>query len=299
MKILTINYSQSGQLHEIVDNFIKPFHEHDIDRIKIEPEKQYPFPWDRSSFFDTVPESVLEINEPLKSFNFKHEIYDLIILGYQPWNLSPSIPTTALLENLEFRKRLDKTNVITLVAGRNMWLNAHRCVSKKLTECNAIHSGNYIYMDRSANLVSAVTIQHWMFSGKKSRFLGVFPLPGVSDLDIKGAENDGELAKNFINNNKLNELQSELIDQGIIYVKTDLLFIESRAKKIFTVWANLIAKQTSESKRKFILKLYQVYLNVALFIIAPIILISYLILFRPFISKSLTKQKLSYMVLNN
>src|SRR6056297_2871359 len=135
IKILAINYSQSGQLNEIMDNFVAPLKETaDIDRIVFEPERDFPFPWTSSEFFDTMPESVLEKPIPLKPISFKHEHYDFIILGYQPWYLSPSIPTSALLQNEAFAKRLRDTKVITVIGSRNMWINSQKSIKKRLTD---------------------------------------------------------------------------------------------------------------------------------------------------------------------
>ncbi|MGY8988424.1 MAG: hypothetical protein ACKVG7_07685 [Flavobacteriales bacterium] len=43
-KILAINYSQTGQLDEIMDEFISSMTEFDIDRVKIEMIKKFEFP---------------------------------------------------------------------------------------------------------------------------------------------------------------------------------------------------------------------------------------------------------------
>jgi hypothetical protein len=42
-------------------------------------------------------ETVLEHEIELESIQFKCEKYDLILLGYQSWFLSPSLPTEALV----------------------------------------------------------------------------------------------------------------------------------------------------------------------------------------------------------
>ena len=98
-KILAINFSQTGQLDNIINKFLEPFCNEDIDRINIQSEKPFPFPWNPEEFFDIMPETVLESPILINPINFKYEKYDLIILGHQPWFLSPSMPTTALFKN--------------------------------------------------------------------------------------------------------------------------------------------------------------------------------------------------------
>ena len=96
-KILVISYSQSGQLKQIVDNFLIPFHDVELDNLVIKPKNPFPFPWDMKSFFDVMPESVLEETIEIETPIFKHEKYDLILFAYQPWYLSPSLPATIIL----------------------------------------------------------------------------------------------------------------------------------------------------------------------------------------------------------
>src|SRR5690606_19157407 len=115
-------YSQSGQLGEIVDSFARPFllDNVQVEKIKIEPENDFPFPWTSKSFFDAMPESVLGKPLKLKSFEPKHQSYDLVVVAYQPWFLSPSIPATSLFHHPGIKELLHNTPVVTLIGARNM-----------------------------------------------------------------------------------------------------------------------------------------------------------------------------------
>ncbi len=297
-KILAINYSQSGQLDEIIDNYLLPFSEADVDRIKINTEKKFDFPWKIPAFFDVMPECVTEIPTALSPFSFKHETYDLIIIGYQPWFLSPSIPTTSLLKHVEFQKRLKNTPVVTIIGARNMWLNAHKSVVNLVQQAGGKMVGNLPLIDKSSNLLSAGSILHWMLTGKKERKWGVLPMPGVSEEDISGAAQFGELLKNSLDNNQLDTYQTELVTHGGLIINTNILFIEGRAKKIFSIWANLILKKEAQGKkRSFWVSFFKYYLVVALFIVSPFVIIIYNVLVRPFTSKSIRKQKDYYTFL--
>src|ERR1700753_3342459 len=116
-KILAIYYTQTGQLGDIVNNFMLPFEQagFTVEKVIINPVTKFTFPWSSDSFFDAMPESVLSKPTELEPFVLKETKYDLIVLGYQPWFLSPSIPTTSLLENESFKKALDNTPVITII----------------------------------------------------------------------------------------------------------------------------------------------------------------------------------------
>ena len=297
-KILAINYSQSGQLDEIIGNYLSPFSEFDVDRIKIDTARKFDFPWKIPAFFDVMPECVTEIPTTLSPFSFKHETYDLIIIGYQPWFLSPSIPTTSLLKQVEFQNRLKNTPVVTIIGARNMWLNAHKSVVNLVQQAGGEMIGNLPLIDKSSNLLSAGSILHWMLTGKKERKWGVLPMPGVSEEDIRGTVKFGELLKSSLDNNQLDTYQTELVKLGGLNINTNILFIEGRAKKIFSIWANLILKKEAQGKkRSFWVSFFKYYLVVALFIVSPFVILIYNVLIRPFTGKSIRKQKEYYTFL--
>lgn len=289
--ILVVSYSQTGQLEEIVGNFLVPFKEYSIDWVKVEPLKAYPFPWNASSFFDLMPECVLEKPTELKPFSIPSISYDLVILGYQPWFLSPSQPATSIFQNEEFRRCINGKPVITIVGSRNMWINSQISIINQIDRCGGILVGNIPLIDRNSNLISAVTILHWMLNGRKDKLWGVFPKPGVSDKDIQGAVVFGKVVKETLEEEKLHELQDKLLATDQIGITTTIIFIEERAKKLFSIWAKVITKRgTTPFKRKVYVKLFEYYLIVALFIVAPIVLSLFFTLFYPF-SKKRVKQK--------
>lgn len=199
-KILCINYSQSGQLDEILDNFTAPIDGVKLERIKVLPKNPFAFPWQTNNFYGGMPETVLEEAIEIEPIKFKEEKYDLIILGYQPWFLSPSMPTTALLKNHYFLQRVKNTPVITVIGARNMWLNAQSSVVSHIGAAGGKMVGNIALVDRAPNHLSAVSIAHWMMTGKKTRKWGIFPIPGISVKDIEGCSTFGTLVQNALVN---------------------------------------------------------------------------------------------------
>lgn len=291
-KVLIVHYSQSGQLTEIVDNFAAGFSAAAVEKIKVRMQKEFDFPWTSERFFDAMPESVLGIPSALDSFQPKEESYDLIIFAYQPWFLSPSIPATSILANEEFRKRLKDTPIVTIIGARNMWLNSQEKVKKILTDCGAHLVGNIALTDKNNNLVSAVTILHWMLSGRKDSYLGIFPKPGIDDDLISGMDKFGKMVNESLHNNTWESLQKNLVKEGAVEVKSNLMFIEARAGKLFSIWANLIIKKKN---RRLWLIFYKYYLFIALFVIAPIVLTVYMLIFKPFLVASIRKRKNYYL----
>ncbi len=292
MKVLVIYYSQSGQIREILDKLLKPINEHDIDIVKIEPEKDFPFPWTTYPFFDTMPETVLEEKMPLKKTEYKYENYDLIILGYQPWYLSVSQPVISLLQSESFKRIIKNKPVITVIGARNMWINSQKQIVRHIKNSEGKPVANIPFSDRHNNQLSALTILYWMLTGKKKKMLGFFPIPGVAYDDIDSAGDFGKLINEHLKNDNLNDLQKAIVNSGHIKIPTNILFIEKRAKKIFKLWAKLI-KRTGKNKisRAILIRMFQLYVFIGLFIIAPVVLLFYNTLVLPFIFKSVKREK--------
>jgi hypothetical protein len=291
-KILVVNYTQSGQLNEIIDQFLLPFDSDTIERVQVFPAKPFGFPWTTDEFFDKMPECVLEEPIELKPLNFASDQYDLVVMGYQPWFLSPSLPFTSLLKTPSFKRLLANTPVVTIIGGRNMWLNSQESVKKLIKDAGGKLVANIPFMDRTSNLISAVTILHWMLTGRKDKKWGVFPLPGVSEQDIKSGERFGHIVKNAFEKEDYSNLQKEVLATGLIDIPTDILFIEQRAKKLFRIWAGLIKKKgTTPEKRKRFVSLFKYYLLIALFMVAPVLLFVYNLLIAPFTGNTIKKKK--------
>jgi hypothetical protein len=293
MKVLAIYYSQSGQLGEIIDHFTAPLIESgvSVEKIRVRPKTEYAFPWTSKRFFDVMPESVLGIPVVLEPFRLEESAYDLVILGYQPWFLSPSIPVNSILHDPQVRSQLKDTPVLTITGARNMWINCMEQIKKSLGRAGAKRVGSIVLVDKHHNYISFVTILYWMFTGKQDRYLNIFPKPGVADSDILNTKAFGETVYKYLVQGEWAGLQTDLVRQKAIQVNSFLMFIESRAGRIFSIWARFIIKR---KKRTVWLVVFKYYLLIALFIAAPIILTINTIFFRPFLSGRIRKQKQYY-----
>jgi hypothetical protein len=296
-KVLAVYYTQSGQLEDIVDHFTRPLLEAgaSVEKVRIMPPQAYPFPWTGKSFFAVMPEAVNQVPAPLQPFSFKESAYDLIVLGYQAWFLSPSIPANSLLHHPQFKEVAKDCPVITITGARNMWISAMEKIKPTLRNLGAKLVGNIALVDRHHNFISFITLFHWMFRGKKDRYLNIFPKPGVSDEDILHTKVFGEIVASRLRSSNWQVLQEELLHAGAVRIKYPLMFIESKARKIFSVWAGIISKR---KKRTGWLVAFKYYLLIALFIAAPIILTVDAIFFKPFLSGRIKRQKQYYSGVN-
>ncbi|GAB3015224.1 hypothetical protein GCM10027051_18710 [Niabella terrae] len=285
IRILVPYYTQSGQLREILNYFTAPLMDAgvEVEFLQNRTKKPFPFPWTKPEFFDTVPESVDGVATELEPWQTRHDHYDLIIWGWQPWNLNPSIPSSSLLQDPRFQALIKDTPVITISGCRNMWINAQERNKALLQAAGARLVGNIALVDRHLNHLSYYTIFHWLGTGKKTRKWGIFPLPGVAEADIRGASRYGELLLPYLEKGDYTGLQPALLAAGAVPVKYSLMFIERKAGKIFKKWVQLIRKHPE--KRTQILVLYKHYLAVALLVASPLILLVDALLFRPFSGK--------------
>ena len=310
-KILAIYYSQSGQLAEIIDGFTAPLQTagHEVEKVRIHTDPEYPFPWTSQSFYSVMPDCVLGVPCALAPFELRSTSYDLIILGYQAWFLSPSIPVNSLLHHPAFLAVLRDTPVITITGARNMWVNAFSEVKKMLGQAGANLVGNIALVDRHLNHISYVTIFHWLLGGKKSRYLGFFPYPGVSAADITHTRVFGETVVHYLGDAEdagkhpavddaaggFAKLQEALMKQKAVELKYSLLMLEMKAVPTYFIWVRFILKR---KKRNTWLAVFKYYLVFSLFVAAPIILILDSIFIRPFSKKRIKAKKQHYLALN-
>jgi len=293
-KVLAIYYTQSGQMGDIIDSLTAPIIAAGIkvEKVAIKMVNDYAFPWTGTRFFSVMPDCVLGVPAEIKPFELKEKAYDLIIMGYQPWFLSPSIPSNSLLNHPEFKAIIKDTPVITISAGRNMWLNAFVRVRKSLQDAGARLVGNIALVDKHLNPISFITIFYWMITGKKDKYLNLFPKPGVADEDIDHTKVFGDTVLKHLSVNNWNDLQSELLEQKAVIVKYPLMFIEGKAKVIFAAWAKFIAKRKNRAPW---LSAFKYYLFIALFLGAPVLLILDAIFIKPFSAKRIRAKKQSYL----
>jgi hypothetical protein len=296
-KVLAIYYSQSGQLGDIIDNLTAPMEAAGatVEKVRVRLVNEPNFPWTADTFFSVMPNCQLDVPAELEPFELKEKKYDLVVLGYQAWFLSPSIPFNSLMQKPELKAVLKDTPVITVTGARNMWLNAFVRVKKLIQNAGANHVGNIALVDKHPNPVSFVTIFHWMLHGKKDRYLNIFPPPGVADADIKNTKVFGETVIPHLQSNDWQGLQDELDSQKAVVLNYNLMVIEGVAGKIFRVWANIISKK--KNKLPWI-RAFKYYLLIAFFVGAPIVVTIDAILFRFTSPKRIKARKQHFLNLN-
>lgn len=278
--VLVIYYSQSGQLNRAVKATLTSFEKDETVKVyyeQIKPVNPYPFPWTYMQFFDAFPESVQGIPCDLEKYAFDTTInYDLIIIAYQPWFLSVSIPVNSFLMSQEAQKLFKDKKVVTIIACRNMWLNAQEKMKLTLNKLQTHLVGNITFVDKSSNLTSLITVLAFALKGIQGKFMGIFPKYGVSDKDLReSAPKFGELLLLHLRSGDYGTLQRELAEAGAINIKPNLMFMEGRGKILFPLYAGFVSKKGvhGSKERRNRVRIFGIALPMAILILSPIITI--------------------------
>jgi hypothetical protein len=295
--VLVVYFSQSGQLEEIARSISAPLVQApgvSVTFYEIEMERHFPFPWNKESFFDVFPESFLQIPAAIKPVPqaILDTKFDLVLLHYQVWFLSPSIPMTSFLKSAYAKKLLQDTPVITINGSRNMWAMAQEKVKVLLKQNNAELKGNIALVDRAAHLVSVITIVEWMFSGVKKKHMGIFPLPGVSQKDINESEKFGHTIVSSLEAGHFEGLQEKLVAQGAVKISPYLVAVDKKGNYVFGKWSGVIIKKQGKARTK-LLKVFVIYLAVAIWVVSPIVYILHLLTW-PFKMKKIKRETAYY-----
>jgi len=288
-RVLVLYYSQTGQLTDVVKSFTFALENSDNIEViyqNIKPKTPYPFPWGFLEFFDIFPESVYMDGCEIERVDIDEDSnFDLVILAYTVWFLSPSLPISGFLNSPQSKLLKDKP-VITLIACRNMWLMAQEKIKQKLKSLEATLIDNIVLVDQGSSLATFITTPRWMWTGKKDSILGL-PKAGVSPIEIKKASRFGETLVEALANNLEKEKQPLL--KGLEAVKVDekLISSEKIAHKSFLIWGGLIKKfgDIGDIKRVPILIIYFIFLVTLILTVVPITM-----LIKPIIRK-LNKKK--------
>lgn len=293
-KILVLYYSQSGQLVEIVNSFMRPLKESDdyeIHWTPLTPLKPYPFPWPLYRFFDVLPESVLMEAPEMEVFSFDPDTkYDLIVLAYTVWFLSPSLPVTGFLKSPEARVFKD-TPIITIVNCRDKWLMAQ----ERVKECVANSEGklidNVAFVHQGNPLSVLVTTLRWLWFGKKTGFWKIFPAAGVNETEIAKADRFGKAIISAFKSGKLDGRQPVLSGLGAVKVDAKMIQQEKAGYRNFKIWARIIrwAGRQGKFKRAPFLILFFLYLASLIIISLPLAVL-FKVCINPFLKQTLDKE---------
>ena len=279
-RVLVIYYSQTGQLENVVRTMLAPLvplvpsSPGDVEIVwqRIEPVTPYPFPWPFFSFLEVFPESALLVPPAIHDVTFDPDSdFDLIIIAYQVWFLSPSLPTTAFMRSTAARVMKNKP-VITVIGCRNMWLSAQEKMKMLLAEQQARLIDNVVLVDQGPAWATFVTTPRWLWTGKRNGFWGVFPPAGISAQEIAGSARFGRALKAALPQINAGADQSLLMGLKAVTVAPALIAGEKIGNRSFTIWGKLLraAGAPGTLVRRILLMVYLVFLVTIILTVLPI-----------------------------
>lgn len=271
MKILVLYYSQTGQIFDILKQLTSTIPNADIDYVKFETQRKFPYPWNVDTFFDTMPECHLMIPEPIMDIEIDmQKNYDLVLLGYQPWFLAPSLPTTSFLHS-KYASVLKGKKIVTVIGCRNMWLRAQEHVKARLQEIGAHLVGNIVFEDKHGNMASTLSIIRWLFKAQKEA-KGWVPAAGVSPSDIKDAARFGHIISRAFESGNWAHLQNEIIASNGVLLHPNLVMLEGNGVRSFPKFAHPIRAKglPGDPSRKPLVNVFKYLLIVSIFLLSPI-----------------------------
>lgn len=294
-RILVPLYSQSGQLIHIAEQILAPLQEcgeFDIVRLPVKPLKPYPFPWPFFRFLDAFPESIHQVAPPLEPLGVNDaDEFDLIVLPYQVWFLSPSLPTQALLQDPAFKRVVNGKPVITLIACRNMWHLAQEKAKASLQGIGARLLDNIVLTDQGGTFATFFTVPRWLLTGKSTPFMGL-PAAGVHPDEIKRTRRFGLALRDALRQDQEKNNQALLSGLQAVKAEPTLLVSERAGTRSFTIWGKLLRAigQPGDKARVPVLLLYVIFLIALIITVVPLSLLLQLIM-RPFLRDRIAAAK--------
>lgn len=274
-RVLVVYFSQTGQLQRVAASVCAPLSadgDISVDWRALKPLQPYPFPWPFFAFFDQFPEAVHLQPPAIAPLDFADDArYDLVILAYTVWFLSPAPPVTAFLKSAQGRALLRDTPVVTLIACRNMWLLAQEEVKQLLADAGARLSDNIVLTDRGGSLGSFITTPRWMLTGKTDPLWGL-PPPGIREDDIREAARFGRALASALRDDRLDGRAPVL--EGLKAATADdrLIASERIGRRSFWIWGRLVRACGAQGApaRRIVLAIYAVFLVAMIVTIVPL-----------------------------
>lgn len=252
-QVLVVHYSQTGQLDRLMQSVCAPLLQRadiHVDFLALQPAQPYPFPWPFLGFFRIFPETVLMRPQPLLPLAVDPaQRYDLVILAYQVWFLSPSQPMTSFLASPEAAQLLKGAPVVTLIGCRNMWLMAQEKLKQRLHELGARLVDNIALTDACGTAASFLATPLWLFTGRQKPYSWV-PRAGIDEAEIVAAKRFGEAMAQRLTADALPIDQPMLRGLGAVRIDEKLIASEKVGNRSFQLWSRLLAALGPQQSRR-------------------------------------------------
>lgn len=155
----------------------------------------YPMPWSFFGFLRAQPGSFRPREQFYGHASLELKDFDLLVLVYPVWFLSPASPVGAWLEQLPAGCLTGK-RVVTVCTARNMWVEAQRIVRQQIEKKGGVVVAHAALEDRAPDAKTLVTTPYFFLTGNKSfenpKRRAAFPPFGIDETEYDRLARFGE-----------------------------------------------------------------------------------------------------------
>lgn len=209
-----------------------------VHRECLKPVQDYPFPW-RSPirFFEVLPECLLGPPPAMQPVSFDPAArFDLILLVYQVWFLSPSLPVQGFLKSPSADILKDRP-VVTVSVSRNMWQSASERMKELLHQFGAHHIDNVVVTHQGPPWATFITTPRALLWGKTEPFWGIFPAAGLGDREFDRVRRIAKVLRERWDRRSESGTASLLQNTGAVPINERYMIPEAIGWYLFMAWA--------------------------------------------------------------
>lgn len=170
-RVLVIYYSLTEQTQAVLDRMKLELESvgHTVDMRKVKPIPEWRIPMSHRVFLTNWAKIWVGMNltQPIEHIDLNPDDYDYIILGFQPWNLAPSIPINSFLDS-PMAEIFRGKKVIGVVTCRARWERSFRIAKEKIEKRGGEMVDGFVIMNvqpEPGNFIT--TVDQLFFGGTK------------------------------------------------------------------------------------------------------------------------------------
>ena len=193
-RYLIVTYSQSGQTARAAEIFAANLPnqgEVSIDQLNLAEDEgvrgAYRMPWGLFDFLRAQPEAFEPSMRLRASSTVRLDQYDVVVIVYPVWFLSPATPVSSFLRGLPPCSLAGK-EVVTIATCRNMWFEAQRMMRALVEEKGGRVIAHVALEDRAPTYATLVTTPRFFLTGERGfsseLMQRLFPAFGITEEEF-------------------------------------------------------------------------------------------------------------------
>ncbi len=199
-RVLILYYSQTGQTRrvlEVVSDELRRA-QHEVVMVRFNPVQDFRFPWSPFALLGLMVRTYAGAKLSVELEELPPQVtsgrYDLIVIGYQPWFLSPSVPVRTFLEG-PGAELLRNRPVVSVITCRKLWKRSYRLFEQKVRARGATVIDSLVVEDPARQPMNMVTTVFHLLTGRtldRGILKRVFPPVGIDEGGLRQARQFGE-----------------------------------------------------------------------------------------------------------